>query len=56
MAQSSDTAIKIASSVSIKIGWLCDLLPQFLSSTYIASYSYKLDWRQDVKTNLQKYK
>lgn len=33
--------------------WLRDLLPQFLPNARIATYSYKSDWRRDVKTNLR---
>ena len=33
--------------------WLQDLLPNFVPNARIASYSYKSDWRQDVKTNLR---
>ena len=51
IAESSDAAIKEAST---EVMWLRDLLPQFLPSARIASYSYKSDWRQDVKTNLRK--
>ena len=35
--------------------WLRDLLPRFLPNAHIATYSYKSDWRQDVKTNLRKF-
>ena len=52
-AESSDDAKK-ANNVSTEVMWLRDLLPRFLPSARIASYSYKSDWRQDVKTNLRK--
>ncbi len=51
IAESSHAAIKEA---SIEVMWLRDLLPQLLPSARIATYSYKSDWRQDVKTNLRK--
>ena len=53
-AESRDAAIKEANSASTEVMWLRDLLPQFLPSARIATYSYKSDWRQDVKTNLRK--
>ena len=34
--------------------WLQDLLPNLVPNARIASYSYKSDWREDVKTNLRK--
>ncbi len=33
--------------------WLQDLLPNLVPNARIASYSYKSDWQQDVKTNLR---
>ena len=33
--------------------WLQDLLPDFVPNARIASYGYKSDWRQDIKTNLR---
>ena len=53
-AESSNAAIKEANSASTEVMWLHDLLPQFLPSARIATYSYESDWRQDVKTNLRK--
>ena len=53
-AESSDAAVKEANNASTEVMWLRDLLPQFLPSARIATYSYKSDWRQDVKTNLRK--
>lgn len=53
-AESSNAAIKEANNASTEVMWLRDLLPQFLPSARIATYSYKSDWRQDVKTNLRK--
>lgn len=50
IANSSDAPIKEAST---EVMWLRDLLPQFLPSARIATYSYKSDWRQNVKTNLR---
>ena len=52
--ESGDAAIKEANNASTEIMWLRDLLPQFLPSARIATYSYQSDWRQDVKTNLRK--
>ena len=52
-AESSNTARK-ANNASTEVMWLRDLLPPFLPSARIATYSYKSDWRQDVKTNLRK--
>ena len=52
-AQSSNPA-KTGNDGSIEVMWLRDLLPQFLPNARIATYSYKSDWRQDVKTNLRK--
>lgn len=53
-AESSDAAIVEANSASAEIMWLRDLLPQFLPSARIATYSYKSDWLKNVKTNLRK--
>lgn len=53
-AESSDAANKEANHASTEVMWLRDLLPQFLPSARIATYSYKSDWRQNVKTNLRK--
>ena len=52
-AQSSDPA-KTINNASVEVMWLRDLLPRFLPNARIATYSYKSDWRQDVKTNLRK--
>ncbi len=38
-----------------EVMWLQDLLPNLVPNARIASYSYKSDWRQDVKTNLPKW-
>lgn len=52
-AQSSDAASQ-ANNVSGEVMWLRDLLPQFFPNVRIATYSYKSDWQQDVKTNIRK--
>ena len=52
-AESSDAA-REANNASTEVMWLRDLLPQFLPSARIATYSYKSDWRQNVKKNLRK--
>ena len=52
VAQSSDAA-GTANNASAEVMWLRDLLPRFLPNARIATYSYKSDWRQDVKTNLR---
>ena len=52
-AQSSNPT-KTRNNGSVEVMWLRDLLPRFLSNARIATYSYKSDWRQDVKTNLRK--
>ena len=33
--------------------WLRDFLPKLIPNARIASYSYKSDWRKDIKTNLR---
>ena len=53
-SESGDAAIKVENNASTEVMWLRDLLPQFLPSARIATYSYASDWRQDVKTNLRK--
>ena len=52
-AQSSNTA-RNENNASTEVMWLRDLLPRFVPNARIATYSYKSDWRQDVKTNLRK--
>lgn len=51
--QSSDI-VGTANNATIEVMWPRDLLPRFLPNARIATYSYKSDWRQDVKTNLRK--
>lgn len=36
-----------------EVMWLRDLLPGLFPNARIASYSYKFDWRNDVKTSLR---
>ena len=52
-ATQSSNAVR-ANDPSAEVMWLRDLLPRFLPNARIATYSYKSDWRQDVKTNLRK--
>ena len=52
-AQQLNKAAPITSNKS-EVMWLQDLLPHSVPNARIASYSYKSDWRQDVKTNLRK--
>ena len=52
-AQRLSKAASITSNKS-EVMWLQDLLPHSVPNARIASYSYKSDWRQDVKTNLRK--
>ena len=52
--QESNDAEQSSNIASTEIMWLRDLLPRFLPNARIATYSYKSDWRQDVKTNLRK--
>ena len=52
-AQEPSNATQTTSNRS-EVMWLQDLLPNIVPNARIASYSYKSDWRQDIKTNLRK--